>query len=395
MQTPQQAHPQRPPLMQQAGAAGAGYGGGTPQQQYLQQNIRPGGPLQGRRFSNGGQNGYNANQQGPKPFAARDVQDVVAILRSRPNGTAELSSLAPQWHEAALREMATGRPDILRIQDRYITLHGVEVEKKPVADLFEAWHEFRPENSKHGELPLEVGELVTVTEQNASGWWKGIKVKSTGRGGPGPGWFPAAMVESLCGTMKPTGAGGRIAFFEMAASRILKFDPKASRMDVDLAGLHPPLSDDDLVAFAQWLSRRLQSQRDLQISLDVSRNAIGANGLRAFFEMISQLNIVPVALDVSCNPFGDAGLEPICNYVQQTPRQTLKSVNVTGTSLRPQGGILNLMKALTLRPVLGHSVPHLTAPEDGASERLQYIEQEFGVKLMVEESVIGNGPWSS
>merc|ERR1719460_630682 len=208
----------------------------APPQQYLQQNIRPGGPLQGRRFSNGGQNGYNANQQGPKPFAARDVQDVVAILRSRPNGTAELSSLAPQWHEAALREMATGRPDILRIQDRYITLHGVEVEKKPVADLFEAWHEFRPENSKHGELPLEVGELVTVTEQNASGWWKGIKVKSTGRGGPGPGWFPAAMVESLCGTMKPTGAGGRIAFFEMAASRILKFDPKASRMDVDLAG---------------------------------------------------------------------------------------------------------------------------------------------------------------
>merc|ERR1719181_1980048 len=308
-QPQQQAQPQRlqQPLMQQNRApaqANDGTPGYTPQQLYLQQNIRPQGPLQ-RPMR---QNGYNGNQQQPaKPFAARDVQEIVAILRSRPNGMAELSSLAPQWEPAALRDMATSRPDILRIQDQYIVLHGVEVEKKPVSDVFEAWHEFRPESTKHGELPLEVGELVTVTEQHAKGWWKGIKVKSTGRGGPGPGWFPAAMVESLCGTMKPTGAGGRIAFFEIAASRILKFDPKASRMDVDLAGLHPPLSDDDLVAFAQWLSRRLQSQRDLQISLDVSRNAIGANGLRAFFEMISQLNIVPVALDVSCNPFGDAG----------------------------------------------------------------------------------------
>jgi hypothetical protein len=205
------------------------------------------------------------------------------------------------------------------------------------------------------------------------------------------------MVEPLCGTMKPTGAGGRIAFFEMAASRILKFDPKNSRMDVDLAGLHPELADDDLVAFSHWLSPRLQSQRDrgFLISLDVSRNAIGANGLRVFLEMINALNIAPVAIDVSHNPLGDAGMAPICSYVERTSRQTLKSVNVTGTSLQPQGAILKLMKALTLRPVMGHHVANLTAPEDGASERLQYIEQEFGVKLMVEESIIGNGPWST
>jgi hypothetical protein len=340
------------------------------------------------------QNGYNGNQQPSKPFTARDVQEIVAILRSRPNGAAELSHFAPQWDAASLREMATSRPDILRIQDMYIVLHGAEVEKKPVADLFEAWHEFRPESTTHGELPLAVGELVSVTEQHAK-WWKGIKVKSTGRGGPGPGWFPAAMVEPLCGTMKPTGAGGRLAFFEIAASRILKFDPKNSRMDVDLAGLHPELSDDDLVAFSHWLSPRLQSQRDrAQISLDVSRNAIGANGLRAFLEMIASLNIGAVAIDVSSNPLGDGGIEPICTYVERTARQTVKSVNVTGTSLQPQGAILKLMKALTLRPVMGHNVAHLTAPEDGASERLQYIEQEFGVKLMVEEAVIGNGPWS-
>jgi hypothetical protein len=316
------------------------------------------------------------------------------MLRSRPNGTAELSHFAPQWDAAALRDMATSRPDILRLQGEYIVLHGVEVEKKPVADLFEAWHEFRPESTKYGELRLEVGELVSVTDQR-NGWWKGIKVKSTGRGAPGPGWFPAAMVEPLCGTMKPTGAGGRLAFFEMAASRILKFDPKNSRMDVDLAGLHPELTDEDLVSFSTWLHPRLQSQRDrASISLDVSRNAVGANGLRQFFEMISSLNIMPVALDVSFNPLSDAGVEPICAYVERTSRQTLKSVNVTGCSLQPRGAILKLMKALTLRPVMGHNVPHLTAPEDGASERLQYIEQEFGVKLMVEESVIGNGPWS-
>jgi hypothetical protein len=270
------------------------------------------------------------------------------------------------------------------------------VEKKPVADLFEAWHEFRPESTKYGELPLEVGELVTVTEQQPGSWWKGIKVKSTGRGGPGPGWFPAAMVEPLCGTMKPTGQGGRLAFFEIAASRILKFDPKNSRMDVDLAGLHPGLSDEDLVAFAHWLSPRLQSQRNqAQISLDVSRNAVGANGLRAFLEMTAQLNIGVVALDVSFNPLGDSGIEPICTYVERTTQQRLKSVNVNGTNLQPQGAILKLMKALTLRPVIGHNVAHLTAPEDGAAERLQYIEQEFGVKLLVEEAVIGNGPWSS
>jgi hypothetical protein len=150
------------------------------------------------------------------------------------------------------------------------------------------------------------------------------------------------------------------------------------------------------VAFTHWLSPRLQSQRNqAQISLDVSRNAISADrGLRAFLEMSASLNIGVVALDVSSNPLGDGALEPICSYVERTSQQRLKSVNVTATSLQPQGAILKLMKALTLRPVIGHNVAHLTAPEDGAAERLQYIEQEFGVKLIVEEAIIGNGPWS-
>merc|ERR1719281_592620 len=91
-QPQQQAQPQRlqQPLMQQnrgPAQANDGNSGYTPQQLYLQQNIRPQNQLQ-RPMR---QNGYAGNQQQPaKPFAARDVQEIVAILRSRPNGMAEL-----------------------------------------------------------------------------------------------------------------------------------------------------------------------------------------------------------------------------------------------------------------------------------------------------------------
>merc|ERR1719387_275122 len=90
-QPQQQAQPQRlqQPLMQQnrgPAQANDGNSGYTPQQLYLQQNIRPQNQLQ-RPMR---QNGYAGNQQQPaKPFAARDVQEIVAILRSRPNGMAE------------------------------------------------------------------------------------------------------------------------------------------------------------------------------------------------------------------------------------------------------------------------------------------------------------------
>jgi hypothetical protein len=354
-----------------------GYG---QQQTYLQQPTRP----QHNQYAKAGmRTGYNdgySSGYGAKSFASRDVQELAALLRSS-NGSAPLHQLERRW-PGQVKLMVESRPDILSLRGDQVFVSGGDAQLVP--EIFEVTTPFEPQNCEYGELPLALGELVTVSVQHDSGWWRGSKVKSAAQSSAGPGWFPSGMVTPLCGTTRPSGSG-RVAFFDVAASRIVRFNPKASRSEVDLAGVQPPLRDDDMRTFAQWFAPRLASQRGRgTVNLDVSRNAIGQAGVKAVLDLLHANEIAIETLDLSCNQLDDAGVDCLCSYLKDTRQPMLRTVNLRENNLQAGGSIKRLLE------VLSHSssAPPSTPRPEGGAEYLRWLEAECGVRCLVEADLV-------
>lgn len=181
-------------------------------------------------------------------------------------------------------------------------------------ELFEVLYAFDPPSRMFGELPLQPGELLTLGDRTSEGWASGEKVKTVEGTTELAGWFPLSNVQQLCGTMCPTRTG-RLALFEQAAQRLVRFDPKASRLRVDLSGFRPPLDDDDLATFARWLAPRLSGQRGrCVVELDLSRGAFDA-GVGEILDVLRGLEIPVEGLSVRGGQLAAAGLAHVRAYL--------------------------------------------------------------------------------
>jgi len=319
------------------------------------------------------QNLASAGERKGLPQPPRNLNSTPAelaqYLRSR-GGSAPLSSVTGS--------VVQSRPDLFQVENGSVILREAE---PAVVELYVVAEAFAPSATEHGELALQVGELVAVTQQHTSGWWRGDKVKmrSGAEGARTTGWFPGAFVDKLVGTLNPR--GGRAAIYDVAAQKLVRYDPKTSRLSVDLAGFSPPLADEDCATFAQWLEPRLAGQRgQAVVQFDVSRNAIGPAGLGALLDVLLRQDVALAALDVSSNNLGDEALVRLGAYLQQTSRPQLQSLELRATGVE-RASVLRLLSVLAQR--LGKP-----APQDVDAPLLQ---EQLGLRLGLEADESADG----
>merc|ERR1719331_879266 len=146
------------------------------------------------------QNLASAGERKGLPQPPRNLNSTPAelaqYLRSR-GGSAPLSSVTGS--------VVQSRPDLFQVENGSVILREAE---PAVVELYVVAEAFAPSATEHGELALQVGELVAVTQQHAGGWWRGDKVKMrapSAEGARTTGWFPGAFVDKLVGTLNPRG----------------------------------------------------------------------------------------------------------------------------------------------------------------------------------------------
>merc|ERR1719460_1175073 len=199
--------------------------GGNAQRNGLQQPVKmlpglPGTrPVQREPLMRAQQNLAQAGQRqgGARSSSTSSTTpaELAQYLRARPGASAPLSSLV----SAGSASVVQSRPDLFHVENGTVMLREARPEAAgpPPVELYAVEEAFTPTSTEHGELALQVGELVAVTQQHAAGWWRGDLVKTRGRdaGARTTGWFPGAFVDKLVGTLTPSGARGRAAIYDV------------------------------------------------------------------------------------------------------------------------------------------------------------------------------------